>query len=68
MGNGVPVVHQATDDALVRYFLLLLRVNISMIRTLALTVRSSGRMLEIFQLRYIVIFTIKEAFKPSKRD
>ena len=24
--------------------------------------------LEIFQLRYIVIFTIKEAFKPSKRD
>ena len=24
--------------------------------------------LEIFQLRYIVIFTIKEAFKLSKRD
>ena len=25
-------------------------------------------LLEIFQLRYIVIFTIKEAFKPSKRN
>ena len=25
-------------------------------------------LLEIFQLRYIVIFTIKEAFKPSKSD
>ena len=36
--------------------------------TSALDVESDRVVLEIFQLRYFVIFTIKEAFKPSKRD
>ena len=52
-----PTVHASVGAKILRYEIMWKREG-SLVETV----------LEIFQLTYIVIFTIKEAFKPSKSD